>query len=137
MTNPGLILMTIGILQFTVIPLFADLNRSHAANPAWPGHARNHLVTQVLTTSSLGVLALFFLWSGRVDRELGVCLAMMMAVAALIPFFASALASPLFGGQLMPVRVGLGRISFGRIEGNVVNFGAAAIFIVLGRLLLL
>ena len=131
------ILMSIGILQFTVIPLFADLNRSHAANPAWPGHARNHLVTQVLTTSSLGVLALFFLWSGRVDRELGVCLAMMMAVAALIPFFASALASPLFGGQLMPVRVGLGRISFGRIEGNVVNFGAAAIFIVLGRLLLL
>jgi hypothetical protein len=131
----GMILMTIGILQFTVIPLLADLNRSHAANPDWPGHARNHLVTQVLTTSALGVLALYFLWSGRFGRELGLCLAMMMSVAALTPFFMSALSSPLFGGQLMPVRVGLGRITLGRIEGNLLNFGSAAILIILGRLL--
>jgi hypothetical protein len=130
----GMILMTMGILQFTIIPLFADLNRSHAANPDWPGHARNHLVTQVLTTSALGVLALYFLWSGRVDKDMGQCLAMMMSVAALAPFFISALSSPLFGGQLMPVRIGLGRISLGRVEGNLLNFGSAAVLIVVGRL---
>jgi hypothetical protein len=135
MIDSGMILMTIGILQFTVIPLFADLNRTHAASPDWPGHARNHLVTQVLTTSALGVLALYFLWSGRVERELGVCLAMMMSVAALAPFFMSALASPLFGGTLMPVRVGLGRVTFGRVEGNVLNFGSAAVLILIGRML--
>lgn len=132
----GMVLMSIGILQFTVIPLFADLNRSHAANPDWPGHARNHLVTQVLTTSSLGLLALFFLWSGRVERDLGICLAMMMSVAALAPFFISALSSPLFGGKLMPVRLGLGRITLGRVEGNVLNFGSAGLLVLAGRLLL-
>jgi hypothetical protein len=132
----GMILMSVGILQFTVIPLFADLNRSHAANPDWPGHARNHLVTQVLTTSSLGLLALFFLWSGQVDRELGICLAMMMSVAALAPFFISALSSPLFGGKLMPVRLGLGRITLGRVEGNVLNFGSAGLLVLVGRFLL-
>jgi hypothetical protein len=133
----GLTLMTIGILQFTVIPLFADLNRSHAANPDWPGHARTHLVTQVLTTSALGCLALFFLWGARVEPELGICLAMMMSIAAVTPFFISAAASPLFGGQLMPVRLGLGRISFGRIEGNLANFVIAALMIASGRLVLL
>ena len=133
----GLILMSVGILQFTVIPLIADLNRTHAANPDWPGHARNHLVTQVLTTSALGMLALFFLWGERVERELGICLAMLMSVAALAPVFASTLASPLFGGELMPVRIGLGRITLGRVEGNLLNFGSAALAIIVGRLLLL
>lgn len=137
MSAAGLTLMTIAILQFTVIPLFADLNRTHAANPEWPGHARSHLVTQVLTTSALGVCALFFLWSGRVDRELGICIAMILSVAALAPFFISTIAAPLFGGQLTPMRAGLGAVHFGRIEGNLANFGVSALLLVIGRLLLL
>jgi hypothetical protein len=132
----GETLMTIAILQFTIIPLFADLNRTHAANPAWPGHARNHLVTQVLTTSGLGVLALWFLWGGRVSHDLGLCLAMILSLAALFPFFASTLASPMFGGEIMPPREGLGRIRFGRIEGNLMNFGIAFVLLIVGRLLL-
>ncbi len=133
----GMALMTIAILQFTVIPLFADLNRTHAANPEWPGHARNHLVTQVLTTSSLGACALYFLWSGRVVQELAICIAIILSVAALAPFFISSLASPIFGGQIMPVRRGLGNVRFGRIEGNLANFGLSAILLVTGRVLLL
>ncbi len=129
--------MTIGILQYTVVPLFADLNRSHAANPDWPGHARNHLVTQVLTTTALGCLALYFLWSSRVERELGICFAMLCSAAALAPFFLSTAASPIFGGKLMPVRMGLGRITLGRIEGNLLNFGSSALLLVVGRLMLL
>ena len=134
--EPGVILITIGIAQFTVIPLIADLNRSHAANPDWPGHARNHLVTQVLTTSSLGVLALYFLWSGRVQHELAVCLAMMCSAAALIPFFLSAAFSKCFGGELMPARSGLGRVHFAKIEGNLANFALSAMLLLIGRILL-
>ena len=133
----GLVLMTIAILQFTVIPLFADLNRSHAANAAWPGHARSHLVTQVLTTSSLGVLALYFLRSGRFAPDLRVCLAMLCALTALAPFFISTLATPLFGGQITPPRTGLGRVRFARIEGNVANFSVSLVLLISGRLMLL
>ena len=131
----GKVLMTVAILQFSVIPLMADLNRSHAANPDWPGHARNHLVVQVLTTSAIGLLALFFLWAGRVDQALGVCIATMLAAAALMPFFISVVASPLYGGQLMPARIGIGRIHLGQIEGNLLNFGSAAVLFVAGRLM--
>ncbi len=133
----GFLLMTIAILQYTIIPLFADLNRSHAANPDWPGHARQHLVTQLLTTSSLGLLALYFLWSGRVERELGICFAMLCSTAALAPFFVSALTGSLFGGQIMPERSGLGRIQFGRIEGNLLNFGLSLVLLIAGRLMLM
>jgi hypothetical protein len=133
--NIGVFLMTVAILQFTVLPLFADLNRSHAANPAWPRHARNHLVTQVLTTSSLGVLALFFLWGDRVESNLGICLAMILSLAALLPFFASAFSSRLFGGDIMPDRIGLGRVQFAGVEGNLLNFGSAFALLITGRAL--
>jgi hypothetical protein len=68
---------------------------------------------------------------------LGICIAFILSVAALAPFFISALASPIFGGQIMPMRQGLGTVRFGRIEGNLANFGLSAILLVTGRLLLL
>lgn len=138
MTPPitvGVVLMTIAILQFTLIPLIADLNRSHVANPAWPGHARFHVAMQVLTTSAIGCLALFLLWSGRVGHELALCLATMLAGAALAPFFASVLTRHIYGGKLMPVSIGVAGLRLGRIEGNVLNFGSSATLFLVGRLI--
>jgi hypothetical protein len=131
----GMMLMTVAILQFTVIPLIADLNRSHAANPGWPGHARLHVVLQALTTSAIGCLALFLLWSGRVSYELALCLATMLAGAALAPFFASVLTRKLYGGELTPVPIGIAGVRLGRIEGNVLNFGSSAVLFLVGRLI--
>jgi hypothetical protein len=130
----GMISMTIGVLQFTVVPPIVDFSRTHATNPAWPRHARFHVVTQVLTTSGIGLIALFCLWSDRMPPNLGICFATILSLVALGGFFLSALSARFYDGAVSADETSPA-ILFGAIDGNVANFGSAMFAVVLGRLI--
>ena len=131
----GLAIMSLAILMYGVIPLLADLNRTHATSPRWPAHARFHVVTQVLTTSAIAAVALWLLWSPNIDRRLGICIAAVLSFCVIGGFFASAALRRHYGGALSDREGGIPQIR--NIDLNSLNFGAAAVLLIMGRLILL
>lgn len=130
----GLGLMSIAITQYGVVPLLADLNATHALNPRWTGHARFHVVTQSLTSAAIAIVALTLLWSTRLDRSLGICLAATLSYCVLGAFFLSALTRKFYGGTLHDAAGGIPPAK--GIDLNTLNFGIAALLLSLGRGLL-
>jgi len=59
----------------------------------------------------------------------------MLLGTALVPFLIPVAASPLRGEPFMLALIGFGRITLGRIEGNLLNFGSAAVLFMVGRVL--
>lgn len=131
----GLVLMSIAILQYGVVPLFADLNTTHALNPRWSKHARFHVVTQALTGAAISAVAMFLLWSPSIERNVGICLAATLSFCVLGAFFVSAALRSFYGGALSDVEGGIPQA--GGIDLNALNFGVAGALLIAGRLLLL
>ena len=126
----GLSMMSVAIFMYGVIPLFADLNRTHATNPKWPKHARFHVVTQVLTTAGVAAISLVLLWSPNIERRLGVGIAAALSFVVLAAFFASAASRSLYGGGLGDEEGGIPKIK--KIDLNTLNFGTAALLLIIG-----
>lgn len=131
----GLVLMSIAILQYGVVPLFADLNTTHALNPRWSKHARFHVVTQALTGAAISAVAMFLLWSPSIERNVGICLAATLSFCVLGAFFVSVALRSFYGGALSDVEGGIPQA--GGIDLNALNFGVAGALLIAGRLLLL
>jgi hypothetical protein len=62
-----------------VATLAIDLNRSHASNPQWPGHARFHLVWQVISYALLSLLEVALVLVAGPYREQRFYLAAILA----------------------------------------------------------
>ena len=77
-----------------------DLNRTHATNPQWPGHARFHLVWQTAAFASLAALeAVMALADGPLQTK-RFYLAAVLAAIPMIGFFTAFFARALYKGTL-------------------------------------
>jgi hypothetical protein len=91
------ILLTLTVLGYSLGTIKADFNKTHATNPAWTGHARFHVVWQILSYSGVGLIALYLIWAGGPER---LYLAAALSVAVYGAFFATVFSRPLYKGTL-------------------------------------
>lgn len=117
-----------------IVPLFIDLNRTHATNPLWPGHARFHLIQQVFTLLPAAAIEVALVWWPGPGMQTRFYVAALFAATSLAGFLVATVARPLYGGTLRdpngipPVRMQLG--------GRQVLFDANLPLVILGAVLL-
>src|SRR6266567_2333338 len=97
-----------------IAPVFIDLNRTHATNPMWPGHARFHLVQQVFTLLPAAAIEVALLWCPGRAMHGRFYVAALLTATPLAGFLVAALTRPLYRGTLhdpngiQPLRMHLG-----------------------------
>ena len=97
-----------------IMPVLIDLNRTHATNPLWTGHARFHLVQQVFTLLPAAAIELALLWYPGAAIHARFYLAALLTATSLAGFLVAVCAQPLYGGTLhdpngiQPLRLRIG-----------------------------
>lgn len=93
------VLLTITCFEFFG-PIVRDTNWTHLLNPAWPGHARIHLVWFLALIFLSGLANLYLVWLRRPDDLRNLWLSVYWQGANLASFWIACLLSPLYGGQI-------------------------------------
>jgi hypothetical protein len=94
------ILLTLTVFGYSLGPLKADFNNTHATNPLWTPHARFHVVWQILSYAGIGLIALGLIWlKGPLVSE-RLYLAAGLGFVVYAAFFGATFSRPLFGGAL-------------------------------------
>ncbi len=102
-----------------------DMNRTHAANPLWIGHARFHVVWQSATIVALSLFEIaLLLWHGP-EAELRFYAAATLAAIPAFGFFAAFFARRIYAGSLSdpngvpPLRIKIASSHY-RVDMNLV-----------------
>jgi hypothetical protein len=97
-----------------ITALFIDLNRTHATNPLWPGHARFHVVWQTFGLSFLGIVGVALIWWPSSASEQFFYLSALLTGLPMLAFLVALFTHKVYGGTLhdpngiQPVRIRIG-----------------------------
>lgn len=80
--------------------LAIDLNRTHATNPSWTGHARFHVVWQSANMALLAVVELMVLWLRWPFRNEAFYLVLLLTAVSPFGFVIAVVCRKIFGGNL-------------------------------------
>lgn len=92
------ILLTLSTLGYSAIPAMVDLNKTHATNPTWVGHARFHVVWQVSSYVCFGLIGLLLIWMPGELEVARLWLAAALAASAYIGFFSAVFTKNVYEG---------------------------------------
>jgi hypothetical protein len=114
--------------------LLIDLNRTHAANPSWTGHARFHVVWQVSTDALLALFTLALLWWTGPYPDERFYLAALLTAFPMLGFVFALATRALYGGTLHdPIGIPPVRL---RIGGRLHEFDMNTVIVFVALLLL-
>jgi hypothetical protein len=80
--------------------LAIDLNRTHATNPTWTGHARFHVVWQSITVTLLAGVELILIWSHGLSEVAGFYVACLLTSLSPLAFLPALATKRTYGGTL-------------------------------------
>lgn len=106
-----------------VAPVAIDLNRTHATNPLWPGHARFHVVWQSFTSLFFAIPEVALVWWPGAGLRWRFYLAAVLTAASLLGFTVAFVTRGAYSGTLRdphgisPLRVRAGARTM-EIDGN-------------------
>lgn len=112
------LLITLGTLAYGVGPLVTDINKTHLFHPAWPGHARFHLVWSILSQLSVSLVALWLVWADGGNSVERCKLAALIGFCMTAGFWGALAVKNQFKGTLHDPK-GIPPL-FGRIDGNLI-----------------
>jgi hypothetical protein len=128
------LLLTFATLGYSLIPAVADLNNTHATNPNWVGHARFHVVWQVVSYLGIALIALALIWVPQANQVNSLWLVTAVAIAIYTGFFTATFSRRIYGGEnydpngILPVRPPiLGR--YLAFEVNISIFSVMALLV--------
>lgn len=127
--------MTVAAVIYGFVPPFADFNATHAGNPLWPGHARFHVVWQVIITFGLAVLGLYLLWAKNVEQKFATMISFLLGLIVLGGFLSNAAVTHFYGGALSDPN-GVPPIFFGW-DANLTLFSTGFVILLVGYLITL
>jgi hypothetical protein len=133
------ILLTLATIGYGFITMKADFNATHATNPLWTGHARFHVVWQILSYSGIAIIALGLIWSPGPMASERLYLTSALAFVIYGSFFIATVARPVFEGKLYdengytPFKPPLGLPGW-RWDVNVTAFTILSFLLVAGTL---
>jgi hypothetical protein len=130
---PGRWLITAATLAYGVGPFVIDLNRTHLLHPAWPGHARFHLVWSVLGQFLVSGIALWLIWSDGPGLRWRCHLAILIGACFVSAFFGAWATAAWYRGTLHDP--GGIKPVFG-VDGNVIACGLMLAALVVAWILL-
>ena len=121
------ILLTIATLGYSAIPTLVDLGPTHATNPSWTGHARYHVVWQVVSLVLMALLGLFLTWTAT-GPGIRLWIPAALCVVAYGGFWAALLTRSKYRGILQDEVNGVPEVGFkifgwkASIDANVSQF---------------
>jgi len=98
-TPPRVLVSVIAAAQ-ALAPVLVELNKTHATNPNWPGHARFHLVWQVGSHVLYSSLILTLLWWSNPCPPERFYFAVALIGGPLLAFLVALASRRLYGGTL-------------------------------------